>query len=61
MIKFFLLFISIFILINCSGKPKAVFICGDHECINKAEAEQYFEENLSIEVRILKKKRKKRN
>ena len=46
-------------MINCSGKPKAVFICGDHECINKAEAEQYFEENLSIEVRILKKKEKK--
>ena len=59
MIKIFLFFISIFILINCSGKPKAVFICGDHECINKAEAEKYFEENLSIEVKLLKSKEKK--
>ena len=46
-------------MINCSGKPKAVFICGDHECINKAEAEKYFEENLSIEVKLLKSKEKK--
>ena len=28
-------------------------ICGDHICINKLEAKQYFEENLSIEVKIL--------
>ena len=31
-------------------------ICGDHVCINKAEANQYFEDNLSIEVKIIKKK-----
>ena len=50
------LFISlIFFLSNCS-KPKTVLICGDHVCVNKAEAEQYFEENLSIEVRIVNKK-----
>ena len=53
-------FLSIFILtlIGCS-KPKTVLICGDHVCINKSEAKQYFEENLSIEVRIIDKKRKK--
>ena len=51
-----LFFISlIFFLSNCS-KPKTVLICGDHVCINKAEAEQYFEENLSIEVKIINKK-----
>ena len=49
-------FISlIFFLSNCS-KPKTVLICGNHVCINKAEAEQYFEENLSIEVKIVNKK-----
>ena len=49
-------FISlIFFLSNCS-KPKTVLICGDHVCVNKAEAEQYFEENLSIEVKIVSKK-----
>ena len=47
-------FLAIF-LSNCS-KPKTVFICGDHVCINKAEANQYFEENLTIEVKILDKK-----
>ena len=50
------LFISlIFFLSNCS-KPKTVLICGDHVCVNKAEAKQYFEENLSIEVKIINKK-----
>ncbi len=45
----------IFFLSNCS-KPKTVLICGDHICVNKAEANQYFEENLTIEVRIIGKK-----
>ena len=49
--KFFLLSIFIF-LIHCSSS-KVVLICGDHKCINKAEAKQYFEENLTIEVQIL--------
>ena len=34
-------------------KPKTVLICGDHKCISKKEANQYFEENLSIEVKII--------
>ena len=42
---------------NCT-KPKTVLICGDHVCINKSEANQYFEENLSIEVKIINKKNK---
>ena len=51
-----LFFLSlIFFLSNCS-KPKTVLICGNHICVNKAEAEQYFEENLSIEVKIVNKK-----
>ena len=53
-----LFFFYFFFLTNCS-KPKTVLICGDHVCVNKAEAEQYFEENLSLEVKILNKKRKK--
>ena len=56
--KFTFLFIIIFFLSNCS-KPKTVLICGDHVCINKAEAEQYFEENLTIEVQIVNKKTNK--
>ena len=46
------------LLTNCN-KPKAVLICGDHICINKTEAEQFFEENLSLEVKIIDKKIKK--
>ena len=42
---------------NCS-KHKTVFICGDHICVNRAEAEQYFEENLSLEVKVINKKSK---
>ena len=51
--KIFFLFLLI-MLSSCS-KPKTVLICGDHACINKSEAEQYFEENLSIEVKIINK------
>tara|TARA_B100001057_G_scaffold223826_1_gene224083 strand:+ start:27 stop:581 length:555 start_codon:yes stop_codon:yes gene_type:complete len=53
--KYFLLTVSFLLLANC-GKPKTVLICGDHICVNKAEAEEYFYENLSIEVKILDKR-----
>ncbi len=56
MIKTFLLLI-LFSIISCS-KPKVVLICGNHICVNKDEAEQYFEENLSLEVKILKNEKK---
>tara|TARA_B100001027_G_scaffold110626_1_gene76284 strand:+ start:732 stop:1298 length:567 start_codon:yes stop_codon:yes gene_type:complete len=54
--KIFLLFLLI-ILSSCS-KPKTVLICGDHICINDAEAKRYFEENLSLEVKIINNKEK---
>jgi hypothetical protein len=47
-------------LISSCSKPKTVLICGDHICVNKAEANQYFEDNLSIEVKIVDKKTKKK-
>ena len=53
--RYLSLIILIFLFSNCS-KHKTVFICGDHICVNRAEAEQYFEENLSIEVKVLNKK-----
>ena len=52
---FFFLVLSMY---GCN-KPKTVLICGDHICVNKAEAEQYFEENLTLEVKIIDKKRSK--
>ena len=55
----FLLIIFIFFFLSQCSKPKTVLICGDHVCINKAEAEQFFEENLSIEVKVIKQKTNK--
>ena len=52
-----LLIFFILLLSNCS-KPKTVFICGDHICINKSEAKAYFEENLTIEVQVISKNKK---
>ncbi len=51
-------FLILFFLCFSCSKTKTVLICGDHICINKDEAEQYFEDNLSLEVRILDKKDK---
>ena len=51
--------IIIFLIAVSCSKPKTVFICGDHICVNKAEAQQYFEENLTLEVRVLKDKASK--
>ena len=50
-----LIILLLLFTVSCA-KPKSVLICGDHECINKKEAKQYFEENLSLEVRIISKK-----
>ena len=54
-----LLFFFLILLMYGCNKPKTVLICGDHVCVNKAEAEQYFEENLTLEVKIIDKKRSK--
>ena len=51
--KIILLFVF-FLSVSCT-KPKTVFICGDHVCVNKTEARQYFEENLTLEVKVVKK------
>ena len=51
-----LLFLLIILTIYGCNKPKTVLICGDHVCINKAEAEQFFEDNLILEVRVINNK-----
>ena len=48
----------LFVFMGCE-KNKTVMICGDHICVNKTEARQFFEENLTIEVKIMDKKEKK--
>ena len=56
--KKILLFLIILTAYGCN-KPKTVLICGDHVCVNKAEAEQYFEDNLTLEVKVIDRKAKK--
>ena len=53
-----ILILIFFIIFQSCSKPKSVLICGDHVCINKKEAKQYFEENLSLEVKIIDNKKK---
>ena len=54
--KYLLLFLILFTF-SCA-KQKSVLICGDHKCVNKAEAKQYFEDNLTIEIQIVSKNKK---
>ncbi len=54
--KIIIIILLLISAISCS-KPKTVFICGDHICVNKDEAQQYFEENLTLEVKIVKKEK----
>ena len=54
-------FIIIFFLfiIGCSSlnsdRVQKVYICGDHECKNKKEMDDYFKNNISIEVYSIRK------
>ena len=52
--KYIYLFLILLFVNNCT-KPKTSFICGDHKCVNKDEANQYFNENMTLEVRVLNK------
>ena len=56
--KYFFLFILIVITTNCSNKPKQVYWCGDHPCVNKKEREQFFKKNMIVEVRNFEESKK---
>ena len=56
--KYSIFIILTLFLFGCN-KPKTVYICGDHVCINKSEAKQYFENNLSLEVKVISKNKNK--
>ena len=61
----FILYFSLLFLLNCSNPivgDKHVYICGDHPCANKKEMNDYFNNNISIEVyTITSDKDKKKN
>ena len=58
-----ILLIFFIILVSCSSlsgtKVKKVYICGDHECENKKEINEYFQNNISIEIYTLSRSLKK--
>ena len=57
------LFFLIFFLAHCSSitgdKTQKIYICGDHECADKKEINNYFKNNISIEVYTLSDSPKK--
>ena len=61
----FLLFFLLLFIFGCSGvlnKVEKIYICGDHPCANKKEAEEYFDNNISVEIyTITSDKLKKEN
>ena len=50
-------YLLIFILFISCGKPQSILICGDKPCKNKKEANKYFNENLTLEIKIIDKKK----
>ena len=53
--RFFLISLLI-VFTSCSMNKNKVYICGDRECIDKKEIDEYFEKNISLEVLIEKDK-----
>ena len=51
------IYLIIFVLLVSCSSTKKVYICGDHECKNKSEKEDYFKNNISLEVYILENKK----
>ena len=52
--KYILIFF--FFITGCSSS-KTVLICGDHACVNKKEANQYFDNNLTLEIKVINNKK----
>jgi len=51
-----LLILIFLVLIGCSSGKK-VYICGDHQCKNQKEIDDYFANNISIEVYVMESKK----
>ena len=54
-----LLIFSFVLLISCSTNVKKVHMCGDRECVDRKEADEYFSRTLVSEIKILNNKEKK--
>tara|TARA_B100000700_G_scaffold79157_1_gene89057 strand:+ start:14369 stop:14884 length:516 start_codon:yes stop_codon:yes gene_type:complete len=47
---YYFIFILIFGCTSTFDRAERVYICGDHECVDKKEVREYFDNNISIEV-----------
>ena len=57
---FLFFFLFLFSCGSISGeKSKRIYICGDHECKNNKEINEYFKNNISIEVYTITSSKKK--
>ncbi len=56
-----LLIISFLLLISCSTNIKKVYMCGDRQCVDKKEADEYFSKTLISEIKVLGNKKKKQS
>ena len=55
----YIFFLSFLLIIGC-GTGKKEYVCGNHPCIDKKEFKEYFAKNLSVEIQIYPKKKKKK-
>jgi len=53
------LFILLLFFTHCSIGNKYAYMCGERECVDKKEVKEYFEKNISLEVKIPSEKREK--
>ena len=53
------IYILIFIFLAGCASPNKVYICGDHKCKNKKEIDDYFKNNISVEVYVVESKKMK--
>lgn len=56
--KIFIL-LCFLLLFSCSNSKK-VYWCGDHACINNKEKEAYFKKTMIVEIKEIKRKKKRK-
>ena len=56
-----LLFLFFLFSVTACTSNEAVYWCGDHACINNKEKEDYFKKTMTVEARVINKKKRKIN
>lgn len=50
-------FLILILLFGCTSQANKVYICGDHPCKDKKEINEYFNNNISVEVYVVESKK----